>query len=257
MVGHDSVERGRRSFLLMKRLGALLQIRANKAMDAAEDPRDMLDHSYDKQLEMLRNVKRGVVEVTAAKRRLELRANELQGEIGKFDDQARQAMAAGREDLARLVLERKQSAMSQLDDFRAQVAQLEGEQQRLVTAESRLQAKVESFRTRKEVMKAQYSAAEATVRVGESISGISEEMGDVGAMMRRAEDRTEQLRSRGDAIGELLESGVLEDQLGPGQSPLDRELAQITSGQQVELEMEQLRRELGPAPAPKQLESPQ
>lgn len=229
--------------MLLRRLKTVFEAKANRAISAAEDPREMLDLSYEKQVEMLRDVKRGVVEVTAARRRLELQAEDIRGQLGKFDNQARQALAGGREDLARLALERKGAAQAQLDGFQQQVEQLRGEQERLIQAESRLAARVEAFRTRKEVVKAQYTAAKATVRIGEAVSGLSEEMADVGMAIQRAEDRTAQLRSRGDAIGELLESGVLDDSLGGG-SRLDRELDALGRTYTVESEFEALKLEM-------------
>ena len=39
---------------------------------------------------------------------------------------------------------------------------------------------MEAFRTRKETIKAAYTAAEAQTRVREAVTGISEEMGDLG-----------------------------------------------------------------------------
>ncbi|MFN0095294.1 MAG: PspA/IM30 family protein [Dehalococcoidia bacterium] len=242
--------------MLLRRMKAVFEAKANKAVDAMEDPREMLDLSYEKQVEMLRDVKRGVVEVTAARRRLELQAEEVRAKLPKFDGQARQAMAAGREDLARLALERKQLAQGQLDGFATQVAQLQGEQDRLIQAEARLAAKVEAFRTRKEVVKAQYTAAKATVRIGEAVSGLSEEMADVGMAIQRAEDKTAQLRSRGDAIGELIESGVLDDATGGGSS-LDRELDRLGAAGGVELELAALRAQLAPATPPKLLSEAQ
>ncbi len=237
--------------MVLKRLKAIFEAKANRAVDALEDPREMLDLSYDKQVEMLRDVKRGVVEVTAARRRLQLQAEEIRGQTEKLDAQARQAVASGREDLARLALERKQGALEQLSGFDAQVAQLKGEQERLIQAEARLSAKVEAFRTRKEVIKAQYTAAKATVRIGEAVSGLSEEMSDVGLAVQRAEDKTAALRSRGDAINELIASGVLDDALEPGSSALDRELQALGTTYAVEDELARIRAQIAtPAPTP-------
>ncbi len=237
---------------LWNRVTLIFQAKANKALDAAEDPRETLDYSYEKQLDMLRNVKRGIVEVTAAKRRLELQANELRTHLANFDSQARYALESNREDLARAVLERKQLAATQLAGFEAQIAQLAGDQERLTHAESRLAAKIEAFRTRKEVVKAQYTAAQAQVRIGEAVTGLSEEMADVGYAIQRAEDKTAQLQSRGDAISELIDSGVLEDALDKS-TPLDRELAALSSQQQIESDLERLRHELAPVVPPMQL----
>lgn len=241
---------------LMKRFTTIFRAKANAALDAAEDPRQMLDYSYERQLALLRDVKRGIVEVTAAKRRLQAQAVELRDRLGQLDGQARQALQAGREDLARAALERKQLAVAQLADFDRQSAQLETEQQRLTTAEARLAAKIEAFRTRKEVVKAQYSAAKAQVRIGEAVTGISEEMADVGYSIQRAEDKTARLQSRGEAIGELIDAGVLADPLESG-TPFDRELAQLGASNAVEAELAQLKQQLAPPPPLKQLESGQ
>lgn len=225
---------------MWKRLTAIFQAKANRALDRLEDPREMLDLSYEKQVEMLRDVKRGIVEVTAARRRLELQAEELRAKLPGFEAQAMQALKVGREDLARVALERKASTLAQIEGFEAQVANLKAEQEQLVQAEQRLQAKVEAFRTRKEVLKAQYTAAKATVRIGEAVTGLSEEMTDVGYVIQRAEDRTEQLKSRGQAIQELLESGVLEDSLD-GTTGIDRELDALGRAASVDAELERLK----------------
>ncbi len=228
---------------MLKRLSAIFQAKANKALDQMEDPREMLDLSYEKQLTMLRDVKRGIVEVTAARKRLELQAQDLRAGLPTLEAQALHAMKAGREDLARIALERKAQGQAQVDGFEQQVEKLRAEQDQLVQAESRLAARVEAFRTRKEVMKAEYSAARATVRIGEAVTGLSEEMTDVGLAIERAEGRTAQLKSKGAAIHELIESGVLEDRLGGGSS-IDRELAELGRTGAIEADLERLRAEL-------------
>lgn len=235
----------------MKRISAIFQAKANKALDHLEDPREMLDLSYEKQVDMLRDVKRGIVEVTAARRRLELQADELRNQLPRFDAQALQAMKSGREDLARVALERKASTQTQVEGFEAQVAGLKAEQDQLVAAEQRLQAKVDAFRTKKEVMKAQYTAAKATVRIGEAVTGLSEEMTDIGFAIQRTEDKTAQLKSRGAAIHELLESGVLNDSLD-GSTALDRELDALGRAATVDAEMARLRTQLN-AGTPKEV----
>lgn len=239
---------------LMSRFTTVVKSKLSRLLDRAEDPRETLDYSYERQIEMLRDVKRGVVEVTASKRRLEMQVGQIKEQVTKLDGQARQALAAGREDLARTALQRKQTALAQVEGLDAQVAQLEQQQEQLTAAESRLSAKVESFRTQKEVIKAQYSAAEASVRIGEALTGISEEMSDVGLAAQRAQDKTAQLQSRATAIDELTESGFLEDITAGGEDKISRELAEITAGQNVDQELAALKRELGAGEPPKQLQ---
>ncbi|MFQ5878591.1 MAG: PspA/IM30 family protein [Dehalococcoidia bacterium] len=238
---------------LISRMSTVVKSKISRLLDRAEDPRETLDYSYEKQLEMLRNVKRGVVEVTASRRRLEMQAARIQEQVARLDSQAQQALAAGREDLARIALQRKQTALLQIQGLDVQVAQLERQQEQLTASEMRLAAKVEAFRTQKEVIKAQYSAADASVRIGEALTGVSEEMADVGLAVQRAQDKTEHLQARAGAIGELSESGFLEDVTG-GEDRVSRELAQLTAGQNVEVELAALKHQLGAGEPPKQLE---
>ncbi len=134
----------------------------------------------------------------------------------------------GREDLAREALTRRSGLRGQIDELQAQHAQLQGEEEKLTLASQRLQAKVESFRTRKETIKATYTAAEAQTRINEAFSGISEEMSDVGLAVQRAEDKTAQMQARAGAIDELLASGALDDVTGTGKDNITLELDRMS-----------------------------
>ena len=229
---------------MMSRMSMVVKSKINRILDNAEDPRETLDYSYEKQMEMLRNVKRGVVEMVTAKRRLELQAAKVQENLAKLDSQARQALGAGREDLARIALERKQTAVLELQGLDQQISGLELEQEKLTHAEQRLQAKVAAFRTKKEVIKAQYSAAQAQVRIGSALSGVSEEMGDISLAIERAEDKTETLRAKAGAIDELAAAGVLDDPISGSKDDLTRQLEQVTASANVDSELEALKASL-------------
>src|SRR6201996_2401656 len=231
---------------VMKRVQLVFKAKANKALDKMEDPRETLDYSYQRQLELLTKVRRGVADVATSRKRVELQMNQLQQQANKLEDQARKALGMGREDLARAALERKASAQSQLNDLQAQYAQLQAEEEKLSVASQRLQSKVDAFRTRKETIKATYTAAEAQTRINEAFSGISEEMGDVGMAIQRAEDKTAQMQARAGAIDELLASGALEDVSGGApRDDIQAELDRMGAGNDVELELQKLRGELG------------
>ena len=225
---------------MLSRMSTIVKSKMNRILDTAEDPRETLDYSYEKQLEMLRNVKKGVVEMVAAKRRIQQQAVTVQANIEKLEAQAKQALEADREDLARLALQRKQAATVELQGLDEQIAGMEHEQEKLTQAEQRLQAKVSAFKTKKEVIKAQYTAAQAQVRIGSALSGISEEMGDISLAAERAENKTEQMRARAGAIDELSSIGVLDDFSGT-QDDISRELEALTSSQNVEDELSALK----------------
>ena len=225
---------------LLSRTSTIVKAKMTRLLDRAEDPRETLDYAYDKQLELLRNVKRGVVEMVTTRRRLELQEAKVRESIVTLESQARQALAAGREDLGRMVLQRKQAALIELEGLDQQITNLELEQEKLTNAEQRLQAKVEAFRSKKELIKAQYTAAQAQIRIGGALSGLSEEMGDVSLAVERAENKTEQMRARAGAIDELAAAGVLDD-FSEREDPIGKELAQLTAAQNVEDELAALR----------------
>ena len=238
---------------LTGRMSTVVKAKVSKLLDRAEDPAETLDYSYQKQVEQLQNVKKGIADVVTAKKRLQMQESSLQQSVVKLDTQARQAVAAGQEDLARTALERKNVAQTELQGLDTQVAELEDQQQKLTDSEQKLRAKIESFRTKKEVIKAQYSAAEAQVRISEAATGVGEQMADVGLAMQRAVDKTENMKARADAVSELEAAGTFDDitQLGGGEDDIDRQLKQLSSQPAVDNELAKMKSELGQsAPAP-------
>jgi phage shock protein A len=229
------------------RMSTVIKAKISRLLDRAEDPGETLDYGYQKQVEMLQNVKKGIADVVTAKKRLQMQSGKLEQQVVKLDTQARQALAQGNEPLARTALERKTLAQTELQTLDTQVKELEGQQEQLTANEQRLRQKIEQFRTKKEVIKAQYSAAEAQVRIGEAASGVGEEMADLGLAMQRAEDKTEQMRARAGAVEELEAAGTFDDitQLGPGEDDIDRQLKELTSGAQVDDELAKMKAELG------------
>ncbi len=240
---------------MLKRFSNIFRAKADKALDKMEDPRESLDYSYQRQLELLQKVRRGVADVATSRKRVELQANQLAGQADKLNDQARQALAAGREDLAREALTRRSGLQQQLADLQAQHAQLQSEEEKLTGASRRLQAQVEAFRTRKETLKATYTAAEAQTRISEAFSGIGEEMGDVGLAIQRAEDKTAQMQARAGAIDELLASGTFSDVTGSTKDDITVELERLSSTSQVDDELARMKAELGGTAAPGEIAS--
>jgi phage shock protein A len=230
------------------RMSTVIKAKISKLLDRAEDPGETLDYSYQKQIELLQNVKKGIADVVTSKKRLQLQTQKLEQDVVKLDTQARQALSQNREDLARAALERKQLIQTELQSLDQQVTELEGQQEKLTENEKKLRAKIDQFRTKKEVIKAQYSAAEAQVKIGEAATGVGEEMADVGLAMQRAVDKTENMRARADAVEELEAAGTFEDltALGSGEDDIDRELKQLTTAGAVDDELAKMKSELGP-----------
>jgi phage shock protein A len=233
---------------VMKRLSGVVQAKANKMLDRVEDPRDTLDLSYEKQLEQLQQVRKGLADIATARKRIELQATQLKSSADKLQDQAKTALSQNNEDLAREALSRRAAIATQLEQLKTQHDQLVSQQDRLVTTSQQLEARVAAFRTQKETLKASYTAAEAQTKIGEAVSGISESMGDTGLAMQRAQDKIEQMQARGQAMDELLASGDLTD-ITNTSDPIQSQLDKASQQSQVDADLAKLKGQLAGPPA--------
>lgn len=229
------------------RLATFFRIRANAALDKAEDPGQVMDYSYSKQLEQLQQLRRSIADVVTNEKRLEMQQSQLVEKTTKLDQQAMQALQANREDLARMALQRKETLLLQINSYEQQIAQLRSQEEKLIATERTLSSRVEAFRTQKEMVKAQYGAAQAQVRINETLTGISEEMNDMSQAMQRAQDKVLTMQARANAMDALIEEGTLSEQalLGPGSGdPLERELRQISAQQNVDAQLQALKQQM-------------
>ena len=235
---------------IFQRAHDIVQAKTNKALDAAEKPDEMLDLSYEKMLEQITQVRRALVDIAGSKKRIELQEQQFQHTIDHLQEQAKQALQANREDLAKEALSRKAAAQQQIDQMEPQRQQLDEEEQKLTQTLDVLQKRVNDFRTQKETLKAQYTAAKAISSVDESTAGISKSFNDSGASLQRAQDKISTMQARSGALDELLESGVLED-VGGGTDDIQKELDQVGKDSQVDSELAALKAQLGTgAPEP-------
>ncbi len=247
---------------LISRLINVFRIRASAELDRVEDPGQVMDYSYNKQLEQLQQLRRSIADVVTQEKRLEMQQNQSQEKVSRLNGQAAQALQAGREDLARMALQRREALVVQLNSYEQQIAQLRAQQEKLIAMERNVSTRVETFRTQKEMVKAQYSAAQAQVKVNEAITGISQEMTEMNLAMQRAQDKVLNMQARANAMETLIEQGSLSEQGLPGTNNgdyLDRELQQIAAQQNVEAQLQAMKQQLqldGPNVRRKQVEGP-
>src|SRR5438128_10657424 len=244
------------------RLATFFRIRAESALNRAEDPGQVMDYSYGKQIKQLQNLKRSIADVVTNEKRLEMQQSQLQQQMDKLDGQALQSLQANREDLARMALQRKETLLVQINSFEQQIAQLREQETRLVTMERQIASRVEAFRTQKEMVKAQYGAAQAQVKINEAVTGISQEMSEMNLAMQRAQDKVLSMQARADAMETLIDQGTLSEQglIGAGSGDtLDRELQQVASQQNVEAQLQAMKQQMqleGPDASQRQIEGP-
>ncbi len=226
------------------RLKALFGAKANQAIEGMEDPRASLDYSLTRLQASLRQISDSLVEVSTARRSLEAQRGQAQKAIDKSEEQARQAVRVGREDLATRALERKTVAQERLNGLNDSIASLEAQVESLKTSQANMRQKIELFQSRKEELKALYDSSRAQLQVKEAASGISKDLADAGHAIERAESRIQTMQSRVEAIDDLIAAGALEDVLSPEGDDIDRELANLSRSAAVESELERLKVEL-------------
>ena len=237
---------------LFQRAHDIVAAKANKALDAAEKPDEMLDLSYEQMLDQLTQVRRGLVTIAASRKQIELQEQQLQHSVEHLQDQAKAALAQGNEDLAKEALSRKAAAQGQIDSLDTQRQQLAEEQQKLEETLAKLQQRVNAFRSQKEVLKAQYTAAQAETSVSESVTGISKSFSDEGASLQRAQDKIATMQARAGAMDELIQSGVLED-VGGDTDDIQEELDKAGTNAEVDKELAALKAELGTGDKPPEI----
>ena len=226
---------------LGKRLRLIFEAKGNAALDAAEDPTQVLNLSYEKQLEQLQNLRRAIAQVATEEKHIELLDQQAQAQADRLTAQAQQALQMGHEDLARQALQRKEALLAQVVGYKTQLAQLEAQETHLADVQSKVEARIAAFRGQKEMMSAQYSAAQASVGANEAVTGISEEMTEMNLSMQRAQDKILHMQARADAIDTLMENSTLTI---PGEDPLASQLQQITSEHNVEEQLAAMRQQL-------------
>jgi phage shock protein A len=178
-----------------------------------------------------------------AKEQLEAKTAEARAKLLQLDGQARAAVTAGRDDVARFVLHRRVAGGDELDGLERQVTEIEQEEGELTLVEQRLEAQIETFFARREVIAARYSTAEAHVEVREALGGVSDELAGLGTALERAEQTTDRMQARASALDHLAGLGVLDD---PG-DPLEGDSAPVETGgtrsEVVEEKLASLKRE--------------
>lgn len=212
-------------------------------LEPAPDPRRAFAAADERHRMLLTRVRHALGAISGARLRLESRAADLRGRLVGMETEAAESLSAGREDLARLVLERRHAAARALGAVEVEARDLQQEEQRLALVDQRLGTQIETFRARQDVIAARHSAAEAQVRLSEALTGVSGELADLGLTLDQVEQRTERLESRAAALDRLVDAGLLE---APGSEAgvLGRQLGELDRARVVKGQIERLKRRL-------------
>jgi len=228
---------------LFKHASEIVQAKINHFLDNAEDPNETLDLSYEKMMSNLQETKRHLADVVTEKLSLEHQMADAQKAADQADADARTALQAGREDLAKAELAQKQAALAKLQPLKDAHDKISVQVSKLEEFEKKLQDQIESFRTQKEVMKGELAASQSEIQAENALSGLGKGMSDAGEAMQRAQDRVSQSQSKAEAMESLMNDGVLGDALDH-RSQTDKDMATLREQSSVDSELAALKEEV-------------
>jgi DNA-binding XRE family transcriptional regulator len=211
-------------------LGPPLVVPLESVLRPPDDPRERLDYSYQRQLEALQKVRRGVADVATSRYRVELQIRELEEFAAKLVRQRQDALDAQREDMARDAQTRETGVQEQLSALRPQHSMMKEQEERLTAASQRLQAKIDAFRTQKEAFKATYTAAEASRRIRQAFADLGKDAGDLEWPESEAEEPSWPGGEPPAASEVLAEIADLTETSGESSGPADQDSVPVPPG---------------------------
>jgi phage shock protein A len=229
---------------LLNRCAKIIKQGADIFLTPAEDPRQGFPTPQGHQRNLLRQVEQALIETRSFSIQLQGRKTALEDRLNPLEEKARQALQADREDLARLALKRRQAYAKEIDTLNRQIQATQSEDERLQLVKSQLETQIETMQARQQVLNARYNAAEAQVRLNESLSGVAEQFSDLGLTLEEAEQQAEQMQARAEAINDLLEIGVLQSPTHTEVDSVALELNRFDDSHAIETQLAALKEEL-------------
>ena len=229
----------------MKQLTSMFKAGVDSLLEPADDPRKTYSDPAQRQQEMLSRVREALLQNTNLRKRLQQRIAGLQTKIPQLQATAKQAVAAGRDDMARMALQQRQLALLELKSLEANVQEVWLEEQRIGIVEQRLTAQLDAMRIRQEMTAARYTAAESQAIVHEVLNGFSKELSDLGQTIEMTEQKTEHLQARANAFEEFIDFATLDLSNGTTNDPVARQLIQLDIDSAVGEQLADLKRQGG------------
>ncbi|GAA6755209.1 phage-shock protein [Thermus sp. 2.9] len=216
---------------LLDRIGRLIRANLNELLRRAEDPEKILEQALLDMKEALKEAREQVAAALAEGKRLEREVESHEKEAALWEEKAKEALKAGREDLAKEALRRRKRALDLAEGFKGQLAEHKALTERLMTQLKALEAKIDEAEARKKLLLARkkgVEAAEAVRRMESRLEGhpALEAFEEMEARILALEDRHEALKAL------------------DGQD-LEKALAALSGEKELEEELLRLKRELG------------
>jgi phage shock protein A len=216
---------------LLDRISRLIRANLNDLLRRAEDPEKIIEQALLDMKEALKEAREQVAAAMAEAKRLEREVESHLKEAALWEEKAKEALKAGREDLAKEALRRRKRALDLAEGFKAQLEEQKGLTDRLMTQLKALEAKIDEAEARKKLLLARKKGVEAAEAVRRMESRL--ERHPALEAFEEMEARILAMEDRHEALKEL-----------DGQN-LDKELSALSADKEVEEELLRLKRELG------------
>ncbi len=228
---------------------SFLKSALNALLKPADDPRQSTAYTYERQRALLLKVRSLLVDMSAARQRLTRKTAVLEPTITDLEEQARQALLAGREDVARLALQRQQMTAIEHDMIGSQLDEMQQEEQRLLLVEHRLVSQIEAYMARREHLDTRFSAAESQVRLNKAMQKVFQDLADLDLMIETAAARTDQMEARASWLNEMVEDGRVLRTAVPTDALLNDPVTAVDLDTAVAEQLARLKRQVG-SPSP-------
>ncbi|MHB1665904.1 PspA/IM30 family protein [Thiomonas sp.] len=230
---------------LFSRAAEIIQAKTHAVLNGMENTDETLDLSYEKMIGALQDVKRHTADVVAERISLDQQIAACQKNMTRSEADAKLALQDNREELAKQALLAKTAEATKLASLQQAHDGIAAQEAKLADYCAKMQQRIDAFRTQKEVLKAQNSAASAQVKVTESLSGIGSTRGNAGDALQRAQDKTQAMQAKAAALDSMMASGVLSDPLDH-RSQVEKELDQLHASSSVDDDLARLKAEMNP-----------
>ena len=215
----------------------------NEAAETVADSQAMriLDQELRDADNALRQARSDLAGLMASAKRIEKRVEDSRAKEARDLQNAKAAMDAGREDLARGLAERISVSRAELARDEADLARMQQQQQVMMRTVKETEQKISATKREVESVKATDSLQRAQKAIASSHAGVNSRLGNAVGSLERIRDRQAQLTARLEAGEELaeLESGAdLDRQLlaagiGGNTTSADDILAELTGPREL------------------------
>lgn len=187
---------------VLARFSKIISANVNSMIDRMEDPEKMIDQYLRDMMEDLAEVKESTAGVMAEETRSKRAVDENEAEVNKYQQLAKKALEAGKEDDARVFLSKKQELENVGAGLSTAYASAHENAAKMRQMHDKLASDIETLRNRRAMIKGKISVAEAQGKINEATQSVSKSQGAMSSF-ERMEEKANRMLDEANAMSEL------------------------------------------------------